>query len=103
MSVRVWRRCAVTARASTFTPPKKISVFRSCCRRPPRRTSRAAKPGRNSPFNRGNVVRVLIVDDEMLARSILSEHLATLPDVEIVGEAANGFEAVKLAEELNPE
>jgi two-component system LytT family response regulator len=48
-------------------------------------------------------VRVLIVDDETLARSILREHLAKLPGVEIVGEAANGFEAVKLAEDLNPE
>jgi two-component system LytT family response regulator len=48
-------------------------------------------------------VRVLIVDDETLARSILREHLAKIPDVEIVGEAANGFEAVKLAEEVNPE
>ena len=48
-------------------------------------------------------MRVLIVDDETLARSILSEHLAKLPDVEIVGQAANGFEAVKLAEELNPD
>jgi two-component system LytT family response regulator len=48
-------------------------------------------------------VRVLIVDDEMLARSILAEHLAKVPDVEIVGQAANGFEAVKLAEELAPD
>jgi two-component system LytT family response regulator len=48
-------------------------------------------------------VRVLIVDDEMLARSILAEHLAKIPDVEIVGQAANGFEAVKLAEELAPD
>ena len=48
-------------------------------------------------------MRVLIVDDETLARSILSEHLQQLPDVEIVGQAANGFEAVKLAEEINPE
>jgi two-component system LytT family response regulator len=31
------------------------------------------------------------------------EHLAKLPDVEVVGQAANGFEAVKLCEELNPE
>jgi two-component system LytT family response regulator len=46
---------------------------------------------------------VLIVDDEMLARSILSEHLAKIPDMNVVGQAANGFEAVKLAEELNPD
>ena len=48
-------------------------------------------------------MRVLIVDDEMLARSILSEHLAKIPDMNVVGQAANGFEAVKLAEELNPD
>ncbi len=48
-------------------------------------------------------MRVLIVDDEMLARSILSEHLTQIPEIEIVGQAANGFEAVKLAEELRPE
>lgn len=48
-------------------------------------------------------MRVLIVDDEMLARSILAEHLAAVPDVEVVGQAANGFEAVKLIEELSPD
>jgi two-component system, LytTR family, response regulator len=48
-------------------------------------------------------VRVLIVDDETLARAILMEHLAKIADVEIIGQAANGFEAVKLIEELSPE
>jgi two-component system LytT family response regulator len=45
-------------------------------------------------------VRVLIVDDEALARSYLAEQLAAEADVQIAGEASNGFEAVKLAEEL---
>jgi two-component system LytT family response regulator len=48
-------------------------------------------------------VRVLVVDDETLARSILIEHLGKVPDVVVVGQAANGFEAVKLTEELNPD
>ena len=48
-------------------------------------------------------MRVLVVDDETLARAILIEHLGKVPDVEVVGQAANGFEAVKLTEELNPE
>jgi two-component system, LytTR family, response regulator len=45
-------------------------------------------------------VRILIVDDESLARSYLVEQLGNEADVEIAGEAANGFEAVKMAEEL---
>lgn len=47
-------------------------------------------------------LRVLIVDDEDLGRAILRELLALVPGVEIVGEARNGFEAVKAAEELRP-
>lgn len=48
-------------------------------------------------------MRALIVDDEELARTVLRELLAAHPEVEIVGEAANGFAAVKLAEELAPD
>jgi two-component system LytT family response regulator len=48
-------------------------------------------------------MRVLIVDDEQLARAFLAEQLASIPDMEVIGQAANGFEAVKLAEELAPD
>ncbi|GAB3435596.1 LytTR family DNA-binding domain-containing protein [Massilia solisilvae] len=48
-------------------------------------------------------MRVLIVDDEHLARAVLREHLAALDDVEIVGECANGFDAVKSIAELEPD
>src|SRR4051812_45073180 len=48
-------------------------------------------------------MRVIIVDDELLARAVLREHLAEQPGVEIVGECANGFEAVKAITELAPD
>jgi two-component system LytT family response regulator len=48
-------------------------------------------------------MRVIIVDDEPLARAVLREHLAAYADVEIVGECANGFEAVKAIAELAPD
>jgi two-component system LytT family response regulator len=48
-------------------------------------------------------MRVILVDDEHLARALLREHLAAHPDVEIVGECANGFEAVKAIAELRPD
>src|SRR4029079_2943425 len=47
-------------------------------------------------------LRVAIVDDEALARSVLREYLAAMPDVEVVAECANGFEAVKVVAELQP-
>jgi two-component system LytT family response regulator len=48
-------------------------------------------------------MRVIIVDDEHLARAVLREYLATCAGVEIVGECANGFEAVKAIAELAPD
>lgn len=47
--------------------------------------------------------KALIVDDEELGRAIVREHLLSHSDMEVVGEAGNGFEAVKLASELQPD
>jgi two-component system LytT family response regulator len=48
-------------------------------------------------------VRVLIVDDEAPARARLRRLLATLVDVEVIGEAADGAAALALAETLRPD
>ena len=48
-------------------------------------------------------MRIVIVDDEELARKLLREYLASFEDVEIVAECANGFEAVKAVTELRPD
>jgi two-component system LytT family response regulator len=48
-------------------------------------------------------MRVLIVDDEHLARALLREYLGAHSDIEIVGECANGFEAVKAIAEIDPD
>lgn len=49
------------------------------------------------------VVRVLIVDDMLAIRTFLRMLLSTEERFEIVGEAANGQEAVALADLLNPD
>ena len=41
------------------------------------------------------IIRALIVDDEMPARRMLHKLLADVDDIEIVGEAADGAQAVK--------
>ncbi len=48
-------------------------------------------------------IRTLIVDDEDLARHLLREYLRGENDIEIVGECANGFDAVKLISECRPD
>jgi two-component system LytT family response regulator len=48
-------------------------------------------------------ITAVIVDDEMLARSIIREYLAERPEVKVVAECANGFEAVKAVAELRPD
>jgi two-component system LytT family response regulator len=50
-----------------------------------------------------NPIRTIIVDDEELARTLLREYLSDVPDIEIVGECANGFDAVKSITELAPD
>ncbi|MEQ1757873.1 MAG: LytTR family DNA-binding domain-containing protein [Vicinamibacterales bacterium] len=48
-------------------------------------------------------LRIAIVDDEAPARQVLREYLSADPDVEIVAECANGFEAVKAVTEVHPD
>lgn len=47
--------------------------------------------------------RAVIVDDEELARQVLRELLRAHPEIDLVAECANGFEAVKAVTELKPD
>lgn len=48
-------------------------------------------------------IRAVVVDDEALSRALILEYLAAHPDVEVIGECANGFEAVRAVTELSPD
>lgn len=48
-------------------------------------------------------MKAIIVDDERLARVELSKLLEKFPEIEIIGEASNGEEAIEKIEELNPD
>ena len=47
--------------------------------------------------------RVVIVDDEPLARAVVREYLEAHPGVEVVAECGNGFDAVRAVTELSPD
>src|SRR5947207_5340713 len=51
----------------------------------------------------GEKLRIVIADDERPARSFLATILRSFDDVEIVGEAANGRDAVTLIESTRPD
>jgi DNA-binding NarL/FixJ family response regulator len=48
-------------------------------------------------------IRVLIADDQRVVREGLTLVLGLLPDVDVVGAASDGAEAVALAEDLHPD
>ncbi|MFJ5885532.1 response regulator [Kitasatospora cineracea] len=48
-------------------------------------------------------IRVLLADDQELVRAGLTMALSGLPDLEVVGEAGTGTEAVRLAAALRPD
>jgi two-component system response regulator NreC len=54
------------------------------------------------PASASNVITVLLADDHRIVREGLRSTLSTFPSIRIVGEAANGREAVQKAAELNP-
>ena len=49
------------------------------------------------------MIRVLLVDDHRLVRSGLTSLLGTAADIEVVGEAADGAQAVTVVLELEPD
>lgn len=49
------------------------------------------------------MIRVLLVDDQTLIRTALAQIFMTTDDIEVVGEAPNGQEGVRLAKRLRPD
>ncbi|MFE5137897.1 response regulator [Streptomyces fagopyri] len=64
----------------------------------PDRTTGGAVPG-----TAGGAIRVLIADDQVMVREGFSVLLGAMPDIEVVGEAVNGRDAVERVRELGPD
>ena len=49
------------------------------------------------------MIKVIIIDDEPLARSLVREYLQNYPDIEIVAECGDGFDGVKAISTHKPD
>jgi len=67
---------------------------------PPEQRKAGGKPSAPTP---GVRISVLLADDHAVVREGLKGVLGEEPDIQIVGEAAHGLEAVELAAELHPD
>lgn len=47
--------------------------------------------------------KVIIIDDEFLARSLVKEYLKAFPQLELIAECADGFEGLKAIQEYEPD
>jgi two-component system, LytTR family, response regulator len=93
---RVVRKCMEKDRERRYQTARELVVdLRNLERDSGGAISRAA-PERKT-------IGAIIVDDEELARALLQEYVASSTGVEIVGECANGFEAVKAISEKKPD
>jgi two-component system LytT family response regulator len=50
-----------------------------------------------------NKIKVIIIDDEALARQITKNYLSKRSDIEIIAECSDGFDAIKKISELKPD
>jgi two-component system LytT family response regulator len=48
-------------------------------------------------------MKIIIIDDEPLARSIIREYLQYHPEMELLAECSDGFEGVKAIQQLQPD
>jgi PAS domain S-box-containing protein len=63
----------------------------------------SALSSRHAGLHKNAVIRVLLADDHAMVRQGLRSVLDAYADVEVVGEAADGEEAIRLAQSLQPE
>jgi len=47
--------------------------------------------------------KVILIDDEPLARQLIRSYLAAYPDMNVVAECADGFEGFKAIQEYKPD
>gem|GEM_PF-1221084 len=99
---------SVPGRGSSFTLCVPVEQIPSAHPQPPYTSAHSSEEAREGqcrePVSPGGPrIRVLLVDDHLVVRQGLAMVLGGEPDIEIVGEASNGQNAIELACRLHPD
>ncbi len=92
---RIIRKCLEKDRARRYQSARELHVDLENLRRD-------SAPGATAAIA-PSTLRVVIVDDEELARGLLREYIGSTPGIELAAECANGFEAAKTIPAVKPD
>jgi DNA-binding NarL/FixJ family response regulator len=87
-----WQEPEVAPRGSKRHPPDAVPADRI-----------ASASERSLPSEKPRRIRVLVADDHKILRQGLAGLLGEEPDIEVVGEAGDGLEAIAMAEKTQPD
>jgi two-component system LytT family response regulator len=102
------------ARFNYDVPEQLDRIVRKCLQKDPAKRYQSARElavdlraveeaGGSARPTRRERLSAVIVDDEELARQLLREYIGSIPDLDIVAECGNGFQAVKAISEHKPD
>jgi two-component system LytT family response regulator len=100
---RIVRKCLEKDRDRRYQSARDLLVDLKNLQRSYEPAAAEKSPASTSMRARTAQIGAVIVDDEELARGLVREMLAAHPDIRVLAECANGFEAVKAVSDLKPD
>jgi two-component system LytT family response regulator len=100
---RIVRKCLEKDRDRRYQSARDLLVDLKNLQRSYEPAAAEKSPASTSMRARTAQIGAVIVDDEELARGLVREMLAAHPDIRVLAECGNGFEAVKAVSDLKPD
>lgn len=93
----------IESRAGQGTCIRAILPYSGSVQSPSEKIAVPSQPHTERPAEPGHRIRVVVVDDHPAVRAGLASLLQNEPDIEVIGQASDGEEAVAVLERLRPD